>query len=568
MNLMKNVKRGVTARLAAAVLVATAASCASGQSVQVSLNVRPELIQFNPNDPPVYVLFVTLHASGFVDDSNPENSVVITSSASTFSGEWTTNGGGASSGGYANLVDLVTEISAQSSWRMEVSDGETGMMGTYEFTLDAPSGIDQDYLRPITVDQAPNVTISASPTFDFSIDSASFPESEYESGGAGMYANNWANSQFGSMLPGDTSWSPPMLLVDDLYLLDLRFTNDATDSTDIYVTSPVYISGDDIVGGIDYVVNFSTETQVPGLRVGEPPTLSVTYRPELAVLKFSPEDSPFNCLFGGITASGFTNEGHFDNHVQLVANSGFFACDAFPAQGSGGASSVGGIDTDTLEGYINGDTQWLLRITDGATANVYEYNVTVAVNDIPEESMRPLNIDLYTGQALSTNPTITFNLDSAINPEFEYESAGAGLHRNNNSSYTTPALDPSDRSWTPDGPLDPDTYFLIISMRNDDLPTTIFDIVGATGVTGTEPELTFNVSAPSSYTYSQVNELVVSDQYCPADFNLDGGIDGSDVEAFFDAWVVADPSADTNLDGGVDGGDVEAFFTAWSNGGC
>ena len=55
---------------------------------------------------------------------------------------------------------------------------------------------------------------------------------------------------------------------------------------------------------------------------------------------------------------------------------------------------------------------------------------------------------------------------------------------------------------------------------------------------------------------------------CPADFNQDGGVDGSDVEAFFLAWVIADPSTDVNQDGGVDGGDVEIFFLTWAAGGC
>jgi len=53
-----------------------------------------------------------------------------------------------------------------------------------------------------------------------------------------------------------------------------------------------------------------------------------------------------------------------------------------------------------------------------------------------------------------------------------------------------------------------------------------------------------------------------------ADFNLDGGVDGSDVEAFFEAWVAGDPSGDFNRDGGIDGTDVDAFFVAWVNGGC
>ncbi|MBL9001414.1 MAG: hypothetical protein JNK25_09790 [Phycisphaerae bacterium] len=55
---------------------------------------------------------------------------------------------------------------------------------------------------------------------------------------------------------------------------------------------------------------------------------------------------------------------------------------------------------------------------------------------------------------------------------------------------------------------------------------------------------------------------------CPADFNQDGGIDGADVDAFYQAWEAGDASADVNADGGIDGGDVETFFEAWENGGC
>jgi hypothetical protein len=55
---------------------------------------------------------------------------------------------------------------------------------------------------------------------------------------------------------------------------------------------------------------------------------------------------------------------------------------------------------------------------------------------------------------------------------------------------------------------------------------------------------------------------------CAADFNQDGGIDGADVDAFFEAWVAADVTADVDQNGGVDGSDVDAFFLVWSAGGC
>lgn len=56
--------------------------------------------------------------------------------------------------------------------------------------------------------------------------------------------------------------------------------------------------------------------------------------------------------------------------------------------------------------------------------------------------------------------------------------------------------------------------------------------------------------------------------YCPADFNMDGGIDGTDVSDFFTAWENGQASADVNDDGGIDGTDVGVFFAAWEAGGC
>jgi len=53
---------------------------------------------------------------------------------------------------------------------------------------------------------------------------------------------------------------------------------------------------------------------------------------------------------------------------------------------------------------------------------------------------------------------------------------------------------------------------------------------------------------------------------CIADWNVDGGIDGSDIESFIIDWQ--NGTADANQDGGVDGADVQAFFLVWEAGGC
>lgn len=90
------------------------------------------------------------------------------------------------------------------------------------------------------------------------------------------------------------------------------------------------------------------------------------------------------------------------------------------------------------------------------------------------------------------------------------------------------------------------------------------------------PVLVINANDPTqsgSYTLSITNACGVTTTQpaiveiaCPADFNNDGGIDGSDVSAFFEAWETGHESADLNFDGGIDGLDVETFFIRWESG--
>lgn len=67
---------------------------------------------------------------------------------------------------------------------------------------------------------------------------------------------------------------------------------------------------------------------------------------------------------------------------------------------------------------------------------------------------------------------------------------------------------------------------------------------------------------------SDAARLRVEPLPCPADYNQDGGIDGSDVDAFFADWEGGLPGADVNQDGGIDGSDVDYFFLVWEAGGC
>jgi hypothetical protein len=53
---------------------------------------------------------------------------------------------------------------------------------------------------------------------------------------------------------------------------------------------------------------------------------------------------------------------------------------------------------------------------------------------------------------------------------------------------------------------------------------------------------------------------------CIGDYNADGGVDGSDVSAFFADWESGTSAADVNQDGGIDGSDVDVFFEHWEAG--
>lgn len=53
---------------------------------------------------------------------------------------------------------------------------------------------------------------------------------------------------------------------------------------------------------------------------------------------------------------------------------------------------------------------------------------------------------------------------------------------------------------------------------------------------------------------------------CAADYDCTGGVDGLDIEHFFNDWMSGLPRADMNGDGGIDGADIADFFFMWERG--
>ena len=137
--------------------------------------------------------------------------------------------------------------------------------------------------------------------------------------------------------------------------------------------------------------------------------------------------------------------------------------------------------------------------------------------------------------------------------------------------------------WQPAGP---STAWAALSdgINTDSQNTPAFDVSGATtptmdvtsiwGLGGnfrclitdacgnvTSNEATLTILDPS-------DPACTSCSPCPADYNSDGGVDGSDIETFFVDWQEGATCADVNQDGGIDGTDVESFFVVWEVGGC
>lgn len=100
-------------------------------------------------------------------------------------------------------------------------------------------------------------------------------------------------------------------------------------------------------------------------------------------------------------------------------------------------------------------------------------------------------------------------------------------------------------------------------------PGQTWTIMTGPSFIGTFANIQFPTLSPSGG--FRINYLPTSIQleyFCYADTNEDGGIDGSDIQAFFTLWELSDSAADLNLDGGVDGADLELFFTSWESGNC
>ena len=90
-------------------------------------------------------------------------------------------------------------------------------------------------------------------------------------------------------------------------------------------------------------------------------------------------------------------------------------------------------------------------------------------------------------------------------------------------------------------------------------------------LTGTNDRWSVHNNSASSLTYKADFYVSYCDcasacPPCAADFDQDGGVTGSDIEAFFTAFEAGEACGDVDEDGGVTGADIEFFFVAFEAG--
>ena len=210
--------------------------------------------------------------------------------------------------------------------------------------------------------------------------------------------------------------------------------------------------------------------------------------------------------------------------------------------------SGGGVDARTQRWIMGEDETWYFDrylepslpypLFDLTTAtDVYNKKELIFGRTTPQGDLELWEYDLTPGTVQVSIPRISYGLNANI-------------------SVLASGIEPLSYQWLRDGqPIDDDAVFEAAQSPSM--------AIAAGSLRCTTFELSCRVCGPCGCSTS----IAVRFEFnFVGDFNIDGGTDGQDVEAFILAWEAAEPGADVNCDGGIDGGDVEAFFTCWEAG--
>jgi|GEM_PF-5268339 len=219
----------------------------TGPATDITVQFNAAVISFSPLEDPIYILGVGLTGSGFTDDDDEDNYIVLRSGDNAFSGDLYpalgTGSGTMGSIGLSSASQLSSRINAGNPWTLEVTDGATGSVQTYTLNVTTP-GIPAGHMRPITLDTPPGQIIGSAPTFYFNQAPPALPSSSDDTSVGVLFGSNPASYLSTPGLPANaSSWTPDGPLAQNEYLLLILRQNEDPPQTLISATTPTPTSG-------------------------------------------------------------------------------------------------------------------------------------------------------------------------------------------------------------------------------------------------------------------------------------------------------------------------------------
>jgi hypothetical protein len=207
---------------------------------------------------------------------------------------------------------------------------------------------------------------------------------------------------------------------------------------------------------------------------------------------------------------------------------------------SGGESFVTGLGV-----HSNGDLLIFGNSVTATTTMGFRSSLCYSRSPAPRMAQSPTDLTIAADDQIVLSAAVLMNLD-----EVSYQWYRNGV-----------AINPGAGGASESGGVVSGAQGTITGRTDDSLYT--LRITNATP--GDAGSYTISFTNPCGTVVSRAATVTVR---CSGDFNSDGGIDGSDVDAFFAAWEANALEADVDLDRAVDAMDVTDFFVRWSAGTC
>ncbi len=162
--------------------------------------------------------------------------------------------------------------------------------------------------------------------------------------------------------------------------------------------------------------------------------------------------------------------------MRLDSGNNDFSVQIFPATGAGGGLSTSSASALDLSSLLNANSPWTLTLFDAQTGVTSRYGFTMSTPGFTADHLRPITLDVLSGAVISSTPTFNFMQDAPVDPSNANTFAFAGIFGDLGSTVFSPPLLVGDTSWTPDGPLPPDTYSLTVQKLIDNADQSLLSV--------------------------------------------------------------------------------------------